>query len=472
MPRKPRLKKERITVVMNGEPIVITLHPPMDSRKAWYAYWNGLSYSKSTGTTHLEDAVKIAESMLRNGGEIITASEFVMSDEDFELIQRVHFTRKSDPDALRRSNKSLTSCLDAMLAFKQITGISRVVSATPDDCARFQREALLKPKSWRLTYPNRRKGDVPLLSPTTVEKWSRGLQAAFERANRNAGKKCVRGVVDENQLLKSNPWQQFTWIEKRKRPIRQFNDHELISILDYFKDRWLLVPIAAVAIKVCFWTWTRVYELVNLKWEDLRVVGKEHHFRIIGKQGIEKWARIPNELYSELASFRSKSQFVLAAYTDQLRFHHLQGANPLFASNVSKEFQPQLLIDWLQARIKNWAEAGGHPHAYPHVFRKTALKRARLGEGRLAEIAVDAKLSASVLVSNYAPDDDELMRQASNRMFVRLIEGLPEQVALRYGYSVQAPSNSPLERARKALEVGDWKLLSDLAAELAKLNSG
>lgn len=125
-------------------------------------------------------------------------------------------------------------------------------------------------------------------------------------------------------------------------------------------------------------------------------------------------------------------------------------------------------IDWFQERIKDWAEAGKRPHAYPHVFRKTALKRARMGEDRLSEIAEDAKLSASVLVKNYAPDDDELMRQASNRMFMRLIEGLPQQVALRYGHSVEAPSDSQMERVQRAWEIRDWGLLSVLSAELAK----
>ena len=468
MPRKPLIQKERFTVIVKGEPIPVTLHPPTRTRKAWYAYWSGLVYSKSTGTTRLEDAITIAESMVRNGGEKAQVSDAVMTDDEFEEIQRAHFTRKSNPDALARAKKSLDSCLEAMVAFKQITGLDRIASATPDDCAGFQREFLLKPKSWRLSYPNRRTEDVPCYSPTTVDKWSRGLQAAFARANLNAGKKCVRGVVDEGKLLRSNPWHQFTWVEKRDRPIRQFSDDELLSILDYFEKHWKLVPIAAIAAKLCFWTWTRVMELANLRQSDLRIVGNEHHFRIIGKHGVEKWARIPPGLYTDLITFKTRSDFILAAYSDQLRSHHRQGANPLFARNVSEEFRPQLLVNWFQERLGDWAEAAGRPHAYPHVFRKTALKRARMGEDPLSQIADDAKLSASVMVKHYAPDDDELMRQASNRMFIRLIDGLPEEVALRYGYSVEAPSESLLNRVQKAMEVRDWGLLSVLSAELAK----
>lgn len=112
---------------------------------------------------------------------------------------------------------------------------------------------------------------------------------------------------------------------------------------------------------------------------------------------------------------KTKSPFVLAAYSPQLRKHYEALSNRLFASNVSEEFVPRSFVDWFQERLGDWAAAEQRPHAYPHVFRKTALKRARIGEDRLQEVADDAKLTASVLIKHYAPDDDDLMRQASNR---------------------------------------------------------
>ena len=79
--------------------------------------------------------------------------------------------------------------------------------------------------------------ELPCYSPNNVLRWSRSLQAAFERVNRNALKrKCVRGVVDQSKLLKSNPWSQFTWIEGSRRPIRQFDGDELLSFMDYLAD--------------------------------------------------------------------------------------------------------------------------------------------------------------------------------------------------------------------------------------------
>jgi hypothetical protein len=41
MPRKPKVEKHTITVVINGAPIDVVLHPPTGSRMSWYAYWAG-----------------------------------------------------------------------------------------------------------------------------------------------------------------------------------------------------------------------------------------------------------------------------------------------------------------------------------------------------------------------------------------------------------------------------------------------
>ena len=59
MPRKPVLKKQTITVIVNGAPVTVVLHPPDDNRKAWYVYWSGAKYSRSTGTRRLDEAVVI-----------------------------------------------------------------------------------------------------------------------------------------------------------------------------------------------------------------------------------------------------------------------------------------------------------------------------------------------------------------------------------------------------------------------------
>ena len=200
--------------------------------------------------------------------------------------------------------------------------MSPITSATPDDCAAFQRRHSNCQRSGGSNTRTPGRSDQSVYSPHTVLKWSTALQAAFERASINGGKKCIRGVVDNAKLLTSNPWKAFTWIEGANKPIRQFTTEELGSILDYFGSRWKGITVAPAAAKVCLWSWCRLSELVNLTWDDLRIVGTEYHFEIIGKWGVEKWARIPGGLYHELLGLKTANPHVFSAYNKQLRQHY------------------------------------------------------------------------------------------------------------------------------------------------------
>src|SRR5262245_31954522 len=174
MPRKPRLEKKTITVVVNGTPVAVILHPPAGRRTSWFAYWSGLVASRSTGQADFNEAVKVVEDMLKNGGSRAELKHALLTDEELEQLQRVHFARKTDPAAKARSAKSLAECLDALSAFQAISGLSPVSRATPDDCAAFQRTALSVAKNWRSKHP-RSKETAETISPNTVLKWSRCL---------------------------------------------------------------------------------------------------------------------------------------------------------------------------------------------------------------------------------------------------------------------------------------------------------
>ena len=221
----------------------------LDRSPTWH-YWPGLTASKSTGQTDFEQAALAAENMVRNGGKQGHVADIVLSDEEFVEIQRRHFGRKADR---KRAEQTLYSCLNAIAAFQAITGLHPVTTATPDDCARFQNTAETLSKNWRHDYPKSKK-EVEYLSRNTIVKWSRTLQAAFQRANKNAGKKCVRGVVEEHKLLTRNPWQEFTWIEGHRRKIRQFDPAELVSLLDVLEKGWPEVTVATAVAKTLLWS--------------------------------------------------------------------------------------------------------------------------------------------------------------------------------------------------------------------------
>lgn len=469
MPRKPKLEKKTITVVVNSTPISLVLHPPTGTRKAWYVYWSGLVSSKSTGQTRLEEAVVVAESMLhrwKGGGSSShpAADDLVMADEEFKSLQRAHYMRKKDPDAHRRAMKSLKNCLWSIEAFKSISGLDRIASATPADCGQFQQKALAMPKDWRRPYA--KEDCQEKISPNTVLKWSRELMAACERANRNAGKKCIRGVVAEEKLLESNPWLRFAWlVEGVERPVRQFDAEELLSLLTFVETRWIGVSTGAAAFKALLWSGLRREELSRLSWNATRIVEGEQHFEVIGKRGVRRWFRLPDQLNRELAGLRTESPFVFAAYTEQLQRHHAD--RPNFYQNIRSEYSPANFEQWLYRRVKDWAATNLKGDVYLHIFRKTGLQHAREGEDINREVAADARVSASVLTTHYVTQSDSQLRAGSNRTYRRILASLPAEVARRYGHEEAAAPDLP-GQIQAAVEAKNWDLVQELSAQLAK----
>lgn len=464
MPRKPTQEKTALTVIVDGTPIPITLHPPTGSRKSWYVYWSGLETSKSTRQSNLSEAIKVAENMLRNGGRRSTVADTRLSDEEFLRLQRTHFSGKTSRNAQKRAKRSLEECEDAISAFQELTGLARIADATPDDCARFQREALKRPVNWRRHYPKGKKTDEKL-SPNTVLKWSRMLQAAFERANRLAGKKCVRGVVDEKKLLMANPWTQFTWIEEREKTVRHFDAEELRSFLEFLDQNWSGVPVASLAAKMLLWSCCRKSEIAGLRWDDLRLMGSEVHFEVEGKWGVERWFRIPRPLYEGLLTHRCDSPFVFGAYTRQIASVHTD--NPGCLRKIKEEFAPRNFGRWVYERVKDWSKTSSNGEADIHVFRKTSLQFAHDGEEDASEsVASDAGVSRSVMLKHYVKP--KLWRK-SNRIYHRILASLPTEIASLYGYA-----ETDRERLQRELEAaqtdGKWGRVAEIANLLQNLD--
>lgn len=467
MPRKPKKEKQTITVLVNGTPVRVTLHPPTPPRTSWFVYWAGLPSSRSTGQQNLEEAIRAAEGMVRNGGKQPRLQDTVLSEAEFEQIQRVHFAKKRDQ---ARAAKTLTTFLQAMSAFKAIAAMDPInfdqplTQATAGVCEAFQQKALTLAKNWRQQHPKSKK-QVAHVSPNTVLKWSRALQAAFERANRNAGKKCVRSVVDEGRLLTGNPWNEFRWIEGVQKPVRHLDADELLAFLDFLESDWPDVTVGGALARVYLWSGCRQDEVTTLTWTALRPVGDEHHFEIVGKMGVERWFRIPEGLYQELLAFRTDSPFVFAAYNDQLRWFHANSSRPERAAMVSTEFNARCLADWFYDRLADWSASQPKGHAHPHVFRKTALQHALAGEEEATErVAEDARVSESVLVGHYVKPE---LRRKSNRTFHRILAGLPPEVARRYGH-VPAAEGHLEKQLNDAIAAKDWPAVARLSAELAK----
>jgi integrase len=272
--------------------------------------------------------------------------------------------------------------------------------------------------------------------------------------------------VDERKLLGENPWNQFTWIEGAERPIRQFDDGELFSVLDYLGKEWPGVTVAGTLAKVLLWSWGRREEVTSLRWSSLKVVGEEYHFETTGKHGVEKWFRVPPRLYKELLDLKTDSPFVFAAYNDQLRNFYLRAGRDKYARIVAAEFHPVRLGAWFHERLKAWSAGLPKGHATMHIFRKTTMQHAHQGRG-LGEVAAGLQISPGVMMTNYVKQTDELRRQESNRTFQSILASLSPEVARRYGHVPTEPRRE--DRLKEAVLAGDWTLAARLSAELARV---
>ena len=172
------------------------------------------------------------------------------------------------------------------------------------------------------------------LSPFTVYKWLGALQGAFQRANRNAGRACIRSVVPAERLLTTNPWNEFTWIPKPQATVRYFTGEDLIDFLTYLRTTWPVVTAGELMAKVLLWSWRRRQEVAGLTWDSLRLVDDECHLFMEGKWRVEKWFRIPRLLYDELVAHRTSSPFVSAAWSDQLGTHHISQGRADIAAKI------------------------------------------------------------------------------------------------------------------------------------------
>lgn len=159
---------------------------------------------------------------------------------------------------------------------------------------------------------------------------------------------------------------------------------------------------------------------------------------------------MPPVLFRALEGVRTDSPFVFAANNEQLWRFHVAPARPDNARRVGTEFKPLCPGDWFADRMDGWPAAQPGGHAHTHVPRKTTLQYARIGEDIHRQLAADARVGESVLISSYVRETDEQLRQSSNRTSRRIVAGFPAGL----GYTGD-PAAALEEQLRAAVEGKD-----------------
>lgn len=138
------------------------------------------------------------------------------------------------------------------------------------------------------------------------------------------------------------------------------------------------------------------------------------------------------------------------------------------AKRVRADFDPENLGEWMYRQIARWSESLPNGSAYLHVFRKTTLQYAVIAGNGEQEVADDASVSPSVLMTNYARLADQELRHKSNRTFQRIRSSLSLEVAVRYGWQ-EKPGDGLVEKLDQARQLGDWDAVARLAEELNRM---
>ena len=98
------------------------------------------------------------------------------------------------------------------------------------------------------------------------------------------------------------------------------------------------------------------------------------------------------------------------------------------------------------------------------------MQYARRGEDINRQVAQDANVSESVLMTNYVKEEDQELRAQSNRTFNRIMASLSPDVARAYGAVEAAPP--PLEQQLQvAMGQKDWQQVRAISARLATQDS-
>ncbi len=131
------------------------------------------------------------------------------------------------------------------------------------------------------------------------------------------------------------------------------------------------------------------------------------------------------------------------------------------------EFEPKRFGNWFYKQIKDWSASNPKGSAFVHIFRKTTLQHARRGEDIARQIASDARVSESVLMTNYVKETDEEARHRSNRTYRRILASLSPEIAAQYGH-VQDARSEMESQLRAAMDAKDWPTVTELSKRLAQ----
>lgn len=432
-------KWKQIFIKKDGIVLTGYLHPvgSVGNGKYWsFTCSKGGVHRKSLKVTHLKEATEIALNWFDGKGhrdrveqeDRDKAVASIMTWDDWKKIQVAHADKRA---VKKRAARTLEECLKSQRLFIAVTKAENASAVDADMVERFQRECLK-----RLT-----KYGKPYEKPTILKTLSH-MSASFNRCNRNAGRKCVGGVVPRDNLLTENPFEQIKWIELEEQSKRQFSNTELKAFLSW--RQVASCPLISIFAKVSLWACGRLEELTELQWSWVDENGYVTIPDEIAKWGKGRMIKVPQGLLQEMQTNRTSSPYVWAGYPDQLRRYYMASGSRASVHKI-RDFTPQRLRRVVQNWINAWAKEAKVPGLSHHAFRRTGLQMSREGRVRIldSEYAKAAHVSLHVANNSYTVRPDKLFADLAYRNIEESLSADPELaciMGLEHNRKAEAPS--------------------------------
>ena len=346
---------------------------------------HGVLNERSTRTSSLEEAKRIARQIIRGEGPATPKATGGMTVQEFEQIQRSYHARNARPEA---GEATLSEFMGIWKSFLRVCPVKSIQDVTEQVALKYLRrlDGMSKTENRKC-----KKKSPEKLAVKTIQKHIRTLAGSWNLVRE--GHPSRVGGLHQHQLVQSNPWEGIR--NNVPKDPKEFEDEDPVQFelvdndLGQFLDQFKGHPVGELFIITSLWCWGRINEMTRMEWSWIQgeyvVVPKKK-----GKGGRGKVVRLPPLILKRLETIGdSGSPYVFARWVEDVT------ANAGRPTRV-QAFDPSRMRGQMEKLIPTFAAKIGRPEIRHHALRRTAMELGEEAELRQAERTSAEKLQTTV----------------------------------------------------------------------------
>lgn len=359
----------------------------------------GTRLEKSTGATKKHDAIGAAHQLiLEEYEQIVLTSETI----DWETAAtRLASTLKAHGNR----PKTITGYIETLNKLRAVFPLAK----GPIDISE-RHAADFKTKYGGGTFSRRRKVKEGETAPTYSRKGKsldsriRTLKAVFEH---------FRTMTPP--LVESNPFAAVT-LPKLDKEVKYVTKTDVADVFRWFDERYPGWAMPKLFFRVKALTASRLDDLCSLLAKAI-CDGGILFSADIAKQRKERFAKLPDDVYAELAAYRGP-KWVWEKYPAELKAANQRLGVPTHRQNL--EFAPRRLYLWVVQIMQTYQQQTGNEFS-SHDFRKAAFTRAAEKDLHPKKVATGFGVTPETMLRYYTAVDQ---RKASEEVGAELADDL------------------------------------------------